>query len=237
MKLTARLEKIASFVDKGSKIIDVGTDHGYIPAFLINNSIIEKCIASDINHGPLRAARDNLTEQGIKDRVELRLGSGLAIVKKEDEIDGVVIAGMGGETIISILENRPYFMENFTLILQPMTEIPLVRRYLKENKWEIIDEELAQEDMRFYEVIKAVKSNNVIPYTYKELRFGPVLMKKKSEEFLFYLKKQIWKKHIILANMKNGSDVKDKILDLEKELELIKEVLMEIEGTRNNSTN
>lgn len=237
MKLTPRLKKIAEFVDKGSKIIDVGTDHGYIPSFLIANNIVEDCIASDINLGPLNAAKDTLKQLGIKDKVELRLGSGLEVVKENDQIESVVIAGMGGETIITILENRPSFLEDFTLIVQPMTEVPLVREYLKENNWEIVDEDLAQEDMRFYEIIKAIRTKKSIDYTYRELRFGPVLVRKKSEELLAYLKRQIDKKQIILDNMKRGTGIDDKIVHLEKELKLITEVSREIEGTRSNSSN
>lgn len=236
MKLTPRLEKIAKLVDKGSTIIDVGTDHGYIPSFLIANNTIGSCIASDINQGPLNAAKDTLKQLGLKDKVELRLGSGLEVVKESDDIGSVVIAGMGGETIIAILENRPSYMEDFTLIVQPMTEVPLVREYLKKNNWEIVDEDLAQEDMRFYEIIKAIRTNKSIDYTYMELRFGPVILRKKSEEFLSYLKRQLDKKQIILENMKRGTGIDNKIAHLENELELIMEVLRKIEGTRNNSS-
>ncbi|SHJ64441.1 tRNA (adenine22-N1)-methyltransferase [Anaerobranca californiensis DSM 14826] len=237
MKLTPRLQKIAQLIDKGSKVIDVGTDHGYIPLYLISNNLIEKCIAADINIGPLNTAKNTFRKHGIEHMVEFRLGSGLSVLKENDDIDTAIIAGMGGETIISILEEAPNFSKGLTLIIQPMTEVLTVREYLDKNGWEIIDEDIAKEGQRFYEIIKAKKKRNTSFLSYKQYRFGPILLAKKEDSFVYYLKKQYEKNRKIINYLDQGSNTSDIKENLIADNNLIKEVLKEIEGTGNNPKN
>ena len=103
LKLTDRLLKIASLVDKDKKIADIGTDHGYIPVYLLNKNIINYAILGDINKGPLENAKKEVVRNNLLDKVDLRLGSGIEVLKP-NEVDQIIIAGMGGVLINDILK-------------------------------------------------------------------------------------------------------------------------------------
>ena len=103
MKLTDRLLKIASLVDNGKRIADIGTDHGYIPVYLLNQNKIQYAILGDVNKGPLENARKEVTRNKLQDKVDLRLGSGIEVLK-ENEVDEIIIAGMGGMLINNLLK-------------------------------------------------------------------------------------------------------------------------------------
>jgi len=155
MKLTARLKKIASLVDSGKKIADIGTDHGYIPAYLLSEGIIDFAILGDVNKGPLENAKSEIMALGFEDKCDLRLGNGLDILKP-GEVDQIIIAGMGGQLIGQILElGREVSTRAEKLILQPMQGQDDLRRYLEKNGYIILDEYLEREDFRIYEIIVA----------------------------------------------------------------------------------
>ncbi len=234
LKLTPRLNSIALLVDKGSSVVDVGTDHGYIPLFLITNGLANKCIATDVNEGPLNAAKETLDLFGITDKVSLRLGDGLGTIKNNDDVNTVIIAGMGGETIIKIIKDGLEKIQGCCLILQPMTEVVAVRKFLMEHSFKIVDEVIAPEGQRFYEILKVVKSPVNVLLTQKELRFGPVLLKNRGETLLNYLKKQSKKNKVIIENMLNSDNTDEKIKVLQYDSKLLKEVIIEIEGTDYN---
>ena len=103
MKLTNRLLKIASLVSENKRVADIGTDHGYIPVYLLNKGIIDFAILADVNKGPLENARSEVKINKLEDKVDLRLGSGIEVLKK-GEVDEVIIAGMGGILISELLE-------------------------------------------------------------------------------------------------------------------------------------
>ena len=147
MKLTNRLLKIASLVNENKRLADIGTDHGYIPVYLLNEGKINFAILADINKGPLENARSEVKRNKLEDKVDLRLGSGIEVLKK-GEVDEVIIAGMGGILISELLEAEK-------LILQPMQAQEELRRYLLNNGYEILNECLEKEDFRLYEIIEA----------------------------------------------------------------------------------
>ena len=127
LQLQPRLQCIASLVPQGARLADVGTDHGYLPVWLLQHGRIESAIASDINALPLDHARATAREYGVTERMDFRLCPGLAKIKAE-ECDAIAIAGMGGETILGILEAAPWTHEDVhTLILQPQTKVDRVR--------------------------------------------------------------------------------------------------------------
>lgn len=162
MKLTDRLLKIASLVDRDKKIADIGTDHGYIPVYLLNEGVINYAILADINKGPLENAKKEVTRNKLTEKVDLRLGSGIEVLKK-GEVEEVIIAGMGGSLINEILmanENVAHTTEKF--ILQPMQNPEDLREYLYKNGYEILDECLVREDYRIYEII-VCKYKNLPP--------------------------------------------------------------------------
>lgn len=153
-ELSKRLFTIAGLVDKNSKVADIGCDHGYLGIYLIQSGRAKSVIASDIKEGPLRTARDNIARCGCKG-ISLRLGNGLAPVGA-DEVDCVIIAGMGGEVISGIIDKTPWLRsDKYTLILQPMTCSFQLRKYLAENGFSIVSE-TAVKEKKVYTVIKAV---------------------------------------------------------------------------------
>ena len=153
MKLTDRLLKIASLVDNGKRIADIGTDHGYIPVYLLNQNKIQYAILGDINKGPLENARKEVTRNKLQDKVDLRLGSGIEVLK-ENEVDEIIIAGMGGMLINNLLKaNEKVAHTTEKLILQPMQAPEELRMFLYQNGYKILDEHLVREEHRLYEII------------------------------------------------------------------------------------
>lgn len=153
MELSPRLYTIAQAVPRGARLADIGTDHGYLPVWLLQRGIIEKAIAADLRSGPLDRAKETVNKFDLSDKVDLRLCDGLTGVDAS-ETDCVVIAGMGGETIIHILDAAPWTKQEETvLILQPMTSQENLRRWLLQNGYRIVREMIAQEEKNFYTIM------------------------------------------------------------------------------------
>ena len=154
MELSKRLNWIIEKLDKVEVIMDVGTDHGYIPIYLIKNNIAKKVIASDINKEPLKKAKINASLDGVLDKVDLRLGGGLSPLKN-NEAEAVIIAGMGGNLIRDILENDLNKVKNLDyLILQPAQNPEVLRKYLYKSNYEILDEDICLDENKYYEIFK-----------------------------------------------------------------------------------
>ncbi|WP_294186068.1 class I SAM-dependent methyltransferase [uncultured Clostridium sp.] len=159
MELSKRLNFIINNIDKVSVLADVGTDHGYIPLYATQNGLCHKAIAIDINKDPLDKARLNAILEGAGDELEFRLGDGLNPLKK-DEVEAVVIAGMGGNLIRDILEENIEKVASFNyLILVPAQNPEVLREYLYNNDYEIICENLCEEDGIYYELFKVRKKD------------------------------------------------------------------------------
>lgn len=154
MNLTDRLLKVASLV-KGKKIADIGTDHGYLPIFLLENNIIDYAVCSDVKKGPLANAEKNIKKYGFENKTRLCLADGLSGIMP-NECDTAVIAGMGGEMITHILqEGIPDGIEKF--VLQPMRNIDVLRRKIHSLDMKITGENLVKEKDKFYIIICAEK--------------------------------------------------------------------------------
>ena len=150
-----RLECIASHVPDGIGMIDVGTDHGYLPVALARRGYPGALYASDINAGPLAAARRSAAEAGLSGRIEFQLCDGLDRCAPES-VDCIVIAGMGGDTICGILDRAEFCMDpRYTLVLQPMTRAEVLRYWLVYNEFEIAAEDIAEEGGTLYTVLVA----------------------------------------------------------------------------------
>jgi len=159
--LKPRLAAIAAFVPNGSSMADIGTDHAYLPVFLLQSGVVNKAIAADVHAGPYRAALETVTASGLLDTISVRFGDGLGVLAPS-EVDTVVIAGMGGSTIIKILEASSDVTDSITrLILQPMTASGTLRRWLVQNSWHIVEEELVEEDQILYEIIVAERGSGL----------------------------------------------------------------------------
>ncbi len=155
VSLDKRLSMVASMVRRGSRVADIGTDHAYLPVYLVQAGVCPRGIAADIRSGPLEAARRTVTEAGLTDNIVLRLGDGLAPVSPDDA-DDIVIAGMGGETIVEILSAADWVKNTrLRLVLQPMTRAEELRRWLLTNGFTITEERLVRDGHRLYPVLAA----------------------------------------------------------------------------------
>ena len=151
--LDKRLSAVAALVRQGSRLADIGTDHAYLPVHLVQAGVCPSAIASDIGAGPLDAARRTVTENGLSSEIALRLGNGLATVSA-GEVEDIAIAGMGGETIVMILEAAPWVQdEGVRLILQPMTRAEDLRRWLLSHGFTILEEHLITDGRHLYPVM------------------------------------------------------------------------------------
>ncbi len=153
--LDKRLSAVAALVRRGSRLAVIGTDHAYLPAYLVHTGVCPSAVASDIGAGPLEAARHTVTTNGLTSEITLRLGDGLSTVSAE-EVDDIAIAGMGGETIAAILEAAPFVKDRrLRLILQPMTRAEDLRRWLLHNGFSVLEEHLIRDGRHLYPVLAA----------------------------------------------------------------------------------
>lgn len=153
--LPPRLLYIASLVQKGSLVADIGTDHAHLPVYLIENGVTDRVIASDIVDGPLASAKKNISAHGLEDKIEIVKSDGLVKVFPLSP-ETVIIAGMGGETIRDIISTCDYSKSAAPLfLLQPMTHAEVLRKYLIENGFSIKSESVIREAHRFYVIISA----------------------------------------------------------------------------------
>lgn len=171
MELTPRLRTVADLVPRGAHFADIGTDHAYLPTWLILNGMIDYAIAADLRQGPLERARATAEKYAVADRMDFRLCDGLSGVNQE-EVDTVVIAGMGGETIAHILACAPWTKQpEITLILQPMSAQKDLRQWLGSNGYRIEKECIAREDKTLYNIL-LVKAGAMEEMSQAELLAG-----------------------------------------------------------------
>lgn len=225
--LTERLKVIAQQVKKNAKFADIGTDHAHLPIYLIKNNIVSCAIACDIKSGPLEKAKENIEKYEVQNKISLRLGAGLEKVRPF-ECDTISIAGMGGQNISQILSDAKWTNNNkYTLILQPMTMIYYLRKWLYENGYNIKKECICKEGKRTY-IILIVNGNGFV----KKLNIydccisKPLLNAQGAKE---YLTKLLKKEELILQNIKNSKNKDNNRLYIQyKIVENIKNSLEEI---------
>ena len=203
--MNKRLSCIASHIPDGQGLIDVGTDHGYLPAELALRGYPGKLIASDINAGPLRAAVRTAQEAGVKEKISFRLSDGLDCCEP-DEVDTIVIAGMGGDTICGILDRAEWCMDSrYTLVLQPMTRAEVLRYWLVNNEFEITCEDLVEDGGILYSVLTA-RFGGCTRLNEAELYTGAFSMLREHALFPAFLEQQLQRFHKMLNGMTSASN-------------------------------
>lgn len=211
--LSPRLQTIADQIPRGKFTTDVGTDHGYIPLWLLKNEVTQNIVASDISSRPLERAKKFAEANDASDRIKFILCDGLSgIAPSEAEV--VIIAGMGGETISGILSRAPWTKACEKLILQPMTKTDVLRDWLFRNGYEISDECLVKDSGKLYCIISAkgktdAKVTEVEPW---ELLVNPILLEKADPLLSEYLQQQQKK----TLRMISGLTLSEKEIDGEK---------------------
>lgn len=218
MAISNRLLQVSSYVRNGSITADIGTDHAYLPIYLVQNGICDTVIASDINFSPCQRAIENVELHNLSDKIKVIQTDGLCGITKYHPID-IIIAGMGGELIWEIISVCDYVKNsNIRLILQPMTKIPDLRKLLILNGFDIIDESYAEEDRRIYEILCVSYSGYTQVYDDIELLIGKKNVEKRDELLYKMIDKKINSLEKIIRSMKNAD------IDTSKELELLKKL-------------
>ena len=181
----------AELVRQGAVFADIGTDHALLPVFLCKTGRISRAVAADINEGPLAAAKKQVREAGLTDKIRLHLADGLSGLENEGLTD-IAICGMGGELIVSILENAP-FVKNpgIRLILQPMTHAADLRRYLAENGFEVVAERTAEAAGKCYFCLAAEYTGVPYDITRLEATLGSLSHRDLDDAFSLLVEKEI----------------------------------------------
>ncbi|MGC4430667.1 tRNA (adenine(22)-N(1))-methyltransferase TrmK [Streptococcus suis] len=181
-KLSKRLVTVADYVPQGARLADVGSDHAYLPLFLVEQGRIEFAVAGEVVQGPYQSALQNVELAGQSDKISVRLANGLAAVEQADQISTVTIAGMGGRLIADILEaGKDKLASVERLVLQPNNREDDVRRWLVAHDFQLVTEEILEENDKIYEILVAEKGKSDL--TADQLRFGPYLLEEQSATF------------------------------------------------------
>lgn len=229
MELSRRLQAVADLVTAGYKTADIGTDHAYIPIQLVREGRIPEAVAMDVNRGPLERARLNVRENGMEDRISLRLSDGFEALKP-GEVQSAVAAGMGGSLVIRILrEGAEVVRELKECILQPQSEIEKVRAFLLEEGFFFIAEDMVKDDGKYYPMMKVKpparkesgkedsEERKKEIWSETELRYGKLLLEQKNPVLKEYLEREIRIKEKILQTLDNKET--ERILSRRKQLE------------------
>ena len=235
-KLSARLLTVAKHVPQGARLADIGSDHAYLPCYLAKNNQISFGVAGEVASGPYKLAEKNVLSEGLSEKISVRMGDGLEVIQP-DEVDCITIAGMGGSLITSILEEGKDKLDRVKrLILQPNISAITIRKWFLENEWELIAEEIVEEDGKIYEILVAEKGDARKPYTKnKEMRLlmGPYLLREKNTAFIkkWAAEKENWQR--ISKQLGMASHTQE---SLEKREELLHKMQLVEEAFKNEES-
>ncbi len=231
-KLSVRLETVAKYVPLDSRLADIGSDHAYLPSYLVKKGRISFGIAGEVAKGPFQSAEKNVMAEGLTEMISVRMGDGLEVIQPGD-VDCITIAGMGGSLIATILENGKEKLASVRrLVLQPNINAIAIRQWLVDNDWELIAEEILEEDNKIYEILVAEKGDPLKPY--RDIPFetgllvGPFLLQRKEKTFKkkWVLEKKNWKRiYEQLESAAPSVETEEKKQEVAKKLNLVEEVL------------
>ncbi|MDE6904590.1 MAG: class I SAM-dependent methyltransferase [Lachnospiraceae bacterium] len=229
VRLSKRLSLLSHMVTEGHVLADVGTDHGYIPIYLVKQGKIPKAIAMDIRQGPLLRAREHIGEYDLGGYIETRLSDGVASLH-EGEADTILIAGMGGGVILHILKEGKNVIESTEeLVLQPQSEMEKVREYLFQMGYGITGENMLFEDGKFYQMLSCRPGGEKISVPNPVLcRYGERLLLERHpvlREYLFYRKNQYESILDKLMSRQDNAGIIDRKEQIGLELAYIREAL------------
>ncbi len=230
--LSERLKMVASFVPEGSRVADIGSDHAYLPCYLMNHNRISGAVAGEVNEGPYQSAINQVNRSGFANEISVRKGNGLEVISS-GEVDVIIIAGMGGQLIRDILVEGGEKLESVKrLVLQPNVAAHLLRKRLAELDWELVEERILEEDNKIYEVLVFEAGNGERPYKglegselQKNILMGPILINKQNEVFKKKWQNELLKRERILHSLEQAESIPSKEEYVKNERDLIKEVL------------
>ena len=208
----SRLLSALPFLKRGGRCIDVGTDHAYLPIYLIQNQIVRHAMACDINEGPLKSAKEHIALAGMEKQIDTFLTDGLHGLEFFDA-DDILIFGMGGELIVKILTEAPWVKnKKIGLILQPMSRASVLRAYLTENGFEICDEALS-ESGKIYQTIYARYSGQISQYNEEELLLGKRNIESPTPLFTRFVEHElsVWQRVLQGKEKSQGADTSEEL--------------------------
>lgn len=218
---------MASFVKKDGIVADIGSDHAYLPTYLVQQGTVQKAIAGEVVKGPFESAVKNVKRHGLADVITVRLASGLAAIEESDGVDTVTIAGMGGTLIASILEEGKDRLTNVRrIIAQPNIHARAVREWAMTNGWLIINERILEEDGKIYEIV--VLEKGTASYDELSLLVGPFLVEENNDVFQEKWTSEIAQWTEVLQSIEQATDsplVLEKKQQLTRKIKLVGEVL------------
>ena len=240
MKLSNRLEMVVSFVKPGESAADVGTDHGHVPVELVRRGIVKHAYAMDVRKGPLSKAEENIKAAGMKEKIETRLSDGVQKLSA-GEAESVIIAGMGGELVIHIMEDGRHVWDTVEQwVLSPHSELHKVREWLEKNGFSIVKEDMIFEEGKFYTVMDVRKADDQNRTSQecddliaeKRYRYGSYLKNTKNPVFLDFLKDEEGKLLTLKGNLEKqavqSERAKESLKEVEEKLSLNREVQHEM---------
>lgn len=222
MSLSKRLETVANMVTKGNITADVGTDHGYVAMYLVQQGISPSTYAMDINRGPLERAREHINEAGLEEKITIIQSDGMKVLEGYP-VDTAVVAGMGGMLICKIIQESPVINQLKEMVLSPHSDVDKVRMCAIKNGFSITDEKMVEDYGKYYHIIKVERTQNLEEYTDWDYKFGRVMFEKRDEVFYEYLQK-MRKKYIDIIDLLNKNEA-----DNSERSNELKEMLCECE--------
>lgn len=215
--LSKRLQTVLDFIEPNAKLADIGCDHGYLALHAIYKGVKYVQLV-DNKKGPLDVARNNLSKENLDATIEYSLSDGLSSLNQD--INVVAICGMGGDLISKILSDNIDKTKHLDyLILEANSKVDVLRYFLINNGFNILDEEIVCDKNKYYQIIKTKYVNENIKLTDNEIEFGPILLSKKSEVFIEYIKELILKLELIQKKNNNiSTQINDKIYKLKEVL-------------------
>lgn len=224
MELSKRMQAVADLVTVGNKVVDIGTDHAYIPIYLIEENKSPAVIAMDINEGPLKIAESHIKEKHFQDKIEVRLSNGFEKLKAY-EADTAVIAGMGGALVIRILDTYRNVTDSLKeIILQPQSELAKVRQYLLTEGFAVVEEEMVVEDGKYYPMMKVLPKKNIVEmWNEAELEYGKLLLEKKHPILRQFLERELRIRKQILEKLceQEGANIELRKEEVQGEIKII----------------
>ncbi|UTT44092.1 tRNA (adenine(22)-N(1))-methyltransferase [Exiguobacterium aurantiacum] len=230
--LDRRLKQVVDFIPKGSVVADIGSDHAYVPCYLVQQGIVDRAIAGEVNRGPMEAAKAQVALIGATGNIDVRLGDGLAVLK-EDEATCISICGMGGSLIRSILESgRDKLGAVERLVLQPNVDGQHVREWLLDAGFVLVAESIVEENDKVYEILVGERGTETC-YSMDDtermwqLMFGPYLLKTRPEAFKLKWGREADKLDYVLGQMAAGAQT-EALIRKQEEFKTLRDKMREV---------